>query len=64
MKAAFKPEVLKRFADPALDPATSYRQMRDVVVKRCRAIATRFENTACNYLALVRLACVWLWLSA
>jgi len=32
-------------------------------LKRCRAIATRFEKTARNYLALVHLACVWLWLS-
>jgi transposase len=32
-------------------------------IKRCRAIATRFEKTARNYLALVQLACIWLWLS-
>jgi len=33
-------------------------------LKRCRAIATRFEKTARNYLALVHVACIWLWLSA
>ena len=32
-------------------------------VKRFRAIATRFEKTARNYLALVHIACIWLWLS-
>jgi transposase len=32
-------------------------------VKRFRAIATRFEKTARNYLALVHVACVWLWLN-
>jgi transposase len=31
-------------------------------LKRFRAIATRYEKTACNYLALVQLACAWLWL--
>jgi transposase len=32
-------------------------------LKRFRAIATRYEKTAQNYLSLVQLACVWLWLS-
>lgn len=32
-------------------------------LKRFRAIATRYEKTAQNYLGLVQLACVWLWLS-
>ncbi len=32
-------------------------------LKRFRAIATRYEKTARNYLALVQLACSWLWLS-
>jgi transposase len=32
-------------------------------LKRCRAIATRYEKTAQNYLALVQLACAWLWLN-
>ena len=32
-------------------------------LKRFRAIATRYEKTARNYLALVHLACAWLWLS-
>ena len=31
-------------------------------LKRFRAIATRYEKTARNYLALVQLACTWLWL--
>lgn len=31
-------------------------------LKRFRAIATRYEKTAQNYLALVQLACVCLWL--
>jgi transposase len=31
-------------------------------LKRFRAIATRYEKTASNYLALVQLACAWLWL--
>ena len=32
-------------------------------LKRFRAIATRYEKTAGNYLALVQLACAWLWLN-
>jgi transposase len=32
-------------------------------LKRFRAIATRYEKTARNYLALVQLASAWLWLS-
>ena len=32
-------------------------------LKRFRAIATRYEKTARNYLALVQLGCAWLWLS-
>jgi transposase len=44
-----------------------YRQRYIVEVfffklKRFRAIATRYEKTAQNYLALVQLACAWLWL--
>jgi transposase len=31
-------------------------------LKRFRAIATRYEKTARNYLALTHLACAWLWL--
>lgn len=33
-------------------------------LKRFRAVATRYEKTARNYLALVHLACSWLWLNA
>jgi len=32
-------------------------------LKRFRAIATRYEKTARNYLALVQIACAWLWLN-
>lgn len=32
-------------------------------LKRFRAIATRFEKTARNYLALIHVACVNLWLA-
>jgi transposase len=32
-------------------------------LKRFRAIATRYEKTARNYLALVQLVCAWLWLN-
>src|SRR5262245_30288473 len=31
-------------------------------VKRFRAVATRYEKTDRNYLALVQIACAWLWL--
>jgi transposase len=32
-------------------------------LKRFRALATRYEKTAVNYLALVHLACAWQWLN-
>jgi transposase len=32
-------------------------------LKRFRAIATRCEKTARNYLALVQVGCAWIWLS-
>ena len=32
-------------------------------LKRFRAIATRYQKTARNYLALVHVACAWLWLN-
>lgn len=32
-------------------------------LKRCRRIATRYEKTAINYLALVHLACALQWLA-
>ena len=31
-------------------------------LKRFRAIATRYEKSARNFLALTQLACAWLWL--
>jgi transposase len=32
-------------------------------LKRCRRVATRYEKTARNYLALVHLACALMWLA-
>jgi transposase len=32
-------------------------------LKRFRAIATRFEKTARNFLALTHVVCAWLWLA-
>ena len=32
-------------------------------IKRCRAVATRYEKTARNYLAVLQVACAWCWLS-
>jgi transposase len=32
-------------------------------LKRFRAIATRYDKTARNFLALVQVACAWLWLN-
>ena len=32
-------------------------------LKRFRAIATRYEKTARNYIALINLACAWLWIN-
>ena len=32
-------------------------------LKRFRAVATRYEKTARNFLALVHVACAWLWLA-
>jgi transposase len=32
-------------------------------LKLFRAIATRYEKTARNYLAIINLACAWLWLN-
>jgi len=32
-------------------------------LKRCRRIATRYEKTGRNYLALVHLACALLWMA-
>lgn len=31
-------------------------------LKRFRAVATRYEKTARNYLALLQLVCAWIWL--
>ena len=32
-------------------------------LKRFRGIATRFDKTRSSYLAIVHVACIWLWLS-
>lgn len=58
-----RPERKKK---PRLDRKL-YRQRYLVEVffhnlKRFRAVATRYEKTARNYLALVQLACARLWL--
>jgi len=42
-----------------------YRYLVEVFfhqIKRCRAVATRYEKTARNYLAVLHLACAWCWL--
>jgi transposase len=51
----------------ALLPRALYRRRYLVEIffhnlKRFRAVATRYEKTATNYLALVQVACAWLWL--
>jgi transposase len=32
-------------------------------LKRFRAVASRYDKTARNYLAMVELACAWTWLN-
>jgi len=32
-------------------------------IKRFRAVATRYDKTARNYLAMVQLACAWRWMN-
>lgn len=32
-------------------------------LKRFRAVASRYDKTAVNYLGMVEVACTWLWLS-
>jgi transposase len=32
-------------------------------LKRFRGIATRYEKTARNFLGLIQVACIWLWLN-
>lgn len=58
-----KPERIKK---PRLDRALYGRRYLVECffhnLKRFRAIATRYEKTARNYLALVQLACARLWL--
>jgi len=65
MKAVIhsKPERKKK---PRLDRRL-YRQRYLVELffhslKRFRAVATRYEKTARNFLALVQVVCAWLWL--
>jgi transposase len=31
-------------------------------LKRFRAVATRYEKSATNFLASVHIACIWMWL--
>jgi transposase len=45
-------------------PASRYRvEVFFHNLKRLRAVATRYEKTARNYLALVQIVCGWLWLN-
>jgi transposase len=50
-----------------LDRALYRRRYRVEVffhrIKRFRAVATRYDKTACNYLAMVEVACVCQWLN-
>ena len=32
-------------------------------LKRCRAVATRYEKTGTNFLAIVHVACITMWLN-
>lgn len=34
------------------------------MIKRCRRVATRYDKLAANYLALIQLASIGLWLRA
>jgi len=67
MKAVIHCKPERRHNKPRLARAL-YRQRYLVEVffhnlKRFRAIATRYEKTARNYLALVQLACAQIWLA-
>ena len=66
MKAVICPKPERR-GKPRLDRRLYRRRYLVEVffhnVKRFRAVATRYEKTARNYLALVQIACVWLWLN-
>ena len=43
--------------------ALSYRVECCVhALKRCRAVATRYDKTATSFLAAVQVACPWMWL--
>jgi len=66
MKPVICNQIARKYNRRRLD-RTLYRERYLVEVffhnlKRFRAIATRYEKTAQNYLALVQLACVCLWL--
>ena len=66
MKAVIHCKPERRYHKPRL-ARSLYRQRYLVEVffhnlKRFRAIATRYEKTARNYLALIQLACARIWL--
>jgi len=67
MKVAICNHPLRRRHRRRLD-RTLYQQRYLIEIffhqlKRFRAIATRYDKTARNFLALIQLACVWLWLN-
>lgn len=58
-----KPERPRKLPKPRALYAKRYRvEVFFHDLKRFRAIATRFEKTARNFLALTQVACAWLWL--
>jgi transposase len=53
----------KRRLDRKLYPLRYHVELFIHRIKRFRAVATRYEKTARNYLALVELVCAFVWLS-
>jgi transposase len=64
-EATIAEQLIEHAQGNALMADTAYDYRVEVFfhsLKRFRAIATRYDKTARNYLALVQLACTWLWL--
>ena len=55
------PEFMRSQIEIGTGICTSLAEAR-TQLKRFRAIATRFEKSARNFLALTQVACAWLWL--